>query len=95
MTSPGNPGLIAVGERESEGPRTERELPLQAASGGRPALDRLDPDAYDPFHLIVADTWSAQVLSWDGIRTSRISLGKGTHAISSGASATGASQVKS
>jgi hypothetical protein len=50
---------------------------------GRLAADRLDPDAYDPFHLIVADIAAAQILSWDGIRATRTSLSPGTHLITS------------
>lgn len=37
----------------------------------------------DPFHLIVADIAAAQMLSWDGVRTTRTSLGPGTHLITS------------
>lgn len=61
--------------------KSRGDLPLLAASGGRPAIDRLDPGAYDPFHLVVADTWSVEVLSWDGVRVSRMELSPGTHMI--------------
>jgi hypothetical protein len=61
--------------------RSRGELPLLAGAGGWPALERLDPAAYDPFHLVVADIASAWVLSWNGVRESRISLGAGTYAI--------------
>lgn len=63
--------------------RSRGELPLRAGAGGRPAVDELDPAAYDPFHLIVADIASAQMLSWDGVRAVRTSLGPGTHLITS------------
>jgi hypothetical protein len=63
--------------------KSRGELPLLTATGGRPALDGLDPAAYDPFHLIVGDIASVQVLSWDGVRESRISLGTGMHVITS------------
>jgi hypothetical protein len=61
--------------------KSRGELPLLAGAGGRPGLDRLDPAAYDPFHLLVADIASAEVLSWDGVRETRASLGAGTHLI--------------
>jgi uncharacterized protein with NRDE domain len=61
--------------------RSRGELPLLAGAGGKPALDRLDPAAYDPFHLIVADIASAEMLSWDGVRTARTSISPGTHVI--------------
>lgn len=64
--------------------RSRGELPLLAGAGGRPALDRLDPAAYDPFHLVVADIASAEVLSWDGVRETRASLGAGTYLFTSG-----------
>jgi len=63
--------------------RSRGDLPLRAAAGGRPAVDGLDPGAYDPFHLIVADIAAAQMLSWDGVRATRTSLGPGTHLITS------------
>ena len=61
--------------------KSRGDLPLLAAAGGRPAVDRLDPGAYDPFHLVVADTWSVEMLSWDGVRVTRTSLNPGTHMI--------------
>ena len=63
--------------------KSRGELPLLAGTGGRPALDGLDPATYDPFHLIVGDIASVEVLSWDGVRESRISLGTGMHVITS------------
>jgi hypothetical protein len=61
--------------------KSRGELPLLAGAGGRPAIDRLDCAAYDPFHLIVAEIASAQMLSWDGVRTARTGFGPGTHVI--------------
>ena len=61
--------------------RSRGDLPLRAGAGGRPVVDELDPAAYDPFHLIVADIASAQMLSWDGVRAFRTSLSPGTHLI--------------
>jgi hypothetical protein len=61
--------------------KSRGEVPLLAAAGGRPAIEDLDPGAYDPFHLVVADTASIEVLSWDGVRSARTSLGAGTHVI--------------
>jgi uncharacterized protein with NRDE domain len=61
--------------------KSRGDLPLIAAAGGRPAIDHLDPGAYDPFHLVVADIMSVEVLSWDGVRASRTTLGPGTHMI--------------
>jgi hypothetical protein len=61
--------------------KSRGELPLLAGAGGWPALDGLDPAAYDPFHLVVADIASASVLSWDGVRETRTGLDAGTHLI--------------
>jgi hypothetical protein len=63
--------------------KSRGEIPLLAATGGWLALDGFDPGAYDPFHLVVADIASASVLSWDGVRETRTSLGAGTHMITS------------
>src|SRR5579872_46818 len=74
--------LNGLGQAAPEPFRKSRgDLPLLAAAGGRPAIDRLDPGAYDPFHLVVADTWSVEMLSWDGVRVTRTSLSPGTHMI--------------
>jgi Transport and Golgi organisation 2 len=63
--------------------KSRGDLPLLAGAGGWPALDRLDPAAYDPFHLVVADIASAELLSWDGVRETRTSIGAGTYLITS------------
>ena len=60
------------------------ELPLRAAADGAIVLKELADDpgaltAYDPFHLVCADTGSVAVLSWDGERPHARELGPGTH----------------
>jgi hypothetical protein len=76
--------LDGLGQHAPQPFRKSRgELPLLAGTGGWPALDRLDPAAYDPFHLVVGDIASVGVLSWDGVRESRSSLGAGMHVITS------------
>lgn len=55
------------------------ELPLLAASGA--ALDGLDWERYDPFHLVTVDPGLVQVVSWNGTGLSRQTLGPGLHGI--------------
>ena len=66
--------------------RTRGELPLLAAADGAGTLKELldDPGAlgaYDPFHLVCADTSSVLLLSWDGTRASCLDLAPGTHVL--------------
>jgi hypothetical protein len=55
--------------------RSRGDLPLRAAAGELVSSF----SAYDPFHLVCADTSGAWVLSWDGTRSARVALGAGTH----------------
>jgi uncharacterized protein with NRDE domain len=53
--------------------RSRGELPLRAGIDGAGVLKELADDpralaAYDPFHLICADTGAVRLLSWDGGR---------------------------
>lgn len=64
--------------------RTRGELPLRAGIDGAGALKELADDpaalaAYDPFHLVCADTGSVWLLSWDGERSAPRELEPGTH----------------
>lgn len=66
--------------------RTRGELPLLAAGTGAAELKDLAdaPDvlaAYDPFHLVCADTGTAALLSWDGARAVSLDLTPGTHVL--------------
>jgi hypothetical protein len=68
------------------GRRSRGELPLRAAADGAGALKELADDpgalaAYDPFHLLCADTGSVRLLSWDGERPQIRELGPGTHVL--------------
>ena len=64
--------------------RSRGELPLRAAADGAGVLKELADDpralaAYDPFHLICADTGAVRLLSWDGGRQAARDLEPGTH----------------
>lgn len=64
--------------------RSRGELPLRAALDGPGTLKDLAASpsalaAYDPFHLVCADAWSALLLSWDGSDASCADLAPGTH----------------
>jgi hypothetical protein len=66
--------------------RTRGELPLRAGADGAGALKELADDpsalaAYDPFHLVCADTGSVWLLSWDGERPAARELEPGTHVL--------------
>jgi hypothetical protein len=61
-----------------DGRRSRGELPLRAADeGGAPATLA----AYDPFHLVTADTQKLSLLSWDGGTATRQDLPPGTYVI--------------
>ena len=55
------------------------ELPLRFAANG--ALDALEFDRYDPFHLICATTDEVFLLSWNGERHERRELSAGLHVV--------------
>jgi Transport and Golgi organisation 2 len=64
--------------------RSRGELPLRAGADGAGVLKELAEDpralaAYDPFHLICADTGAVRLLSWDGGRPAARDLEPGTH----------------
>jgi Transport and Golgi organisation 2 len=64
--------------------RSRGELPLRAAADGAGLLKELADDsealaAYDPFHLLCADTGAVRLLSWDGDRAAVRDLEPGTH----------------
>ena len=66
------------------GRRSRGELPLRAAADGAGVLKELADDpaalaAYDPFHLVCADTGAVAMLSWDGERPVPRDLEPGTH----------------
>jgi transport and Golgi organization protein 2 len=69
-----------------ENRRSRGELPLRAAAEGTAALKDLadapdDLAVYDPFHLVVADTANALLLSWDGSAPALAVLPPGTHVL--------------
>jgi hypothetical protein len=64
--------------------RSRGELPLRAAADGAGVLKELADDpralaAYDPFHLLCADTGTVWLLSWDGDRAVSRDVEPGTH----------------
>jgi len=66
------------------GRRSRGELPLRAAADGAGLLKELADDraalaAYDPFHLVCADTGGVRLLGWDGDRAAVRDLEPGTH----------------
>jgi Transport and Golgi organisation 2 len=67
-------------------PEGRGELPLRAAADGAGLLKELADDsealaAYDPFHLVCADTGAVRLLSWDGDRAAVRDLEPGTHVL--------------
>jgi Transport and Golgi organisation 2 len=73
-------------EAEPDRRRSRGELPLRAAADGAGLLKELADDrtalaAYDPFHLICADTGAVRLLSWDGDRAAVRDLEPGTHVL--------------
>jgi uncharacterized protein with NRDE domain len=70
----GRGALAPQGIRRSRG-----ELPLLAAAeGGWP---RVDPRAYDPFHLVLAGLDGVRLWSWDGRRVTEDKLPDGVHVL--------------
>ena len=61
------------------GRRSRGELPLLFAATG--AVDDLQFDRYDPFHLICATLSEVFLLSWNGERHERQVLGEGLHMV--------------
>jgi len=79
--------LNAPGTQADAGRRRSRgELPLRAAADGAGTLKELADDraalaAYDPFHLICAETGVVRLLSWDGGQAAGRDLEPGTHVV--------------
>ena len=66
--------------------RSRGDLPLRAAADGAGVLKELADGpaalaAYDPFHLVCADTDRVLMLSWDGERPAAQDLAPGTHVL--------------
>jgi hypothetical protein len=71
-------------QADPERRRSRGELPLRAAADGAGVLKELADDpqalaAYDPFHLLCADTGTVWLLSWDGDVPASRELEPGTH----------------
>lgn len=72
--------LNGRGPLASEAGRLSRgELPLRFAADGD--LDGLEFDRYDPFHLVCATVREVFLLSWNGERHGRQTLGAGLHVV--------------
>lgn len=86
---PGEPRMACLlnGRGTPTAPETRRsrgELSLRAAADGAGVVKDLADDpgalaAYDPFHLVCADTASVLLLSWDGSAATLADLPPGTH----------------
>ncbi|MFB7668841.1 NRDE family protein [Kitasatospora sp. NPDC056138] len=57
------------------------DLPLMAATDGGLDLDLLDPQRYDPFHLVRAQAGEVSVLSWSGHELAERLLPPGLHVV--------------
>ncbi|MDF5753785.1 NRDE family protein [Spongiactinospora sp. TRM90649] len=68
-------GLLAVVETR----RSRGDLPLLAVE--QDGMPDVDPTAYDPFHLVVANPTGVRLWHWDGERLSADDLPPGTHVI--------------
>lgn len=72
--------LNAHGDAAPEaGRRTRGELPLRLAADGR--LGELEPERYDPFHLVYATVDSTRLWSWNGRALTERTLGPGLHIV--------------
>jgi len=67
--------------RRSRGELVPRALEAPSAAAAGEALARLDPSAWNPFHLLVADAGSAFLWWYDGERQGREPLGPGLHLV--------------
>jgi hypothetical protein len=67
--------------RRSRGELVPRALEAPSAAGAREALAPLDPSAWNPFHLVVADPGSAFLWWYDGERSGLEPLGPGLHLV--------------
>ena len=68
-------------ERRSRGELVPRALEATSAAAAREALAALDPAAWNPFHLVVADAASAWLWWYDGERAAVEPLGAGLHVV--------------
>jgi len=67
--------------RRSRGELVPRALEAPSAAAAREALAPLDPAAWNPFHLVVADTASAFLWWFDGEAAGVEPLGPGLHLV--------------
>jgi uncharacterized protein with NRDE domain len=70
--------------RRSRGELVPRALEAPSASAARQSLAPLDPAAWNPFHLVVADTESAFLWWFDGEAAGVEPLGAGLHVVTEG-----------
>jgi uncharacterized protein with NRDE domain len=71
-------------KRRSRGELVPRALAEPGAAAARVALAALDPAAFNPFHLVVADAGAAFLWWYDGERAAFEPLGPGLHLITEG-----------
>lgn len=70
--------------RRSRGDLVPLALAAPGAAVARQALARLDPAAFNPFHLLVADAAGAFLWWYDGERSGWETLGPGLHLVTEG-----------
>lgn len=70
--------------RRSRGELVPLALAAGGAAGARAALAALDPAAFNPFHLVVADADGALLWWYDGERSGLEGLGAGLHLVTEG-----------
>jgi hypothetical protein len=70
--------------RRSRGELVPLALAPPSAAAARAALGALDPAAFNPFHLVVADAAGAFLWWYDGERTGFEPLGPGLHLVTEG-----------
>ena len=68
-------------ERRSRGELVPRALEAPSVAAARSALAALDPAAWNPFHLVVADADAAFLWWYDGDRQGLEPLGPGLHLV--------------
>jgi uncharacterized protein with NRDE domain len=68
-------------DRRSRGELVELALAEPDADGARAELERRTPEAWNPFHLVVADTRNAYLWWFDGERSAIEPLGPGLHVV--------------
>lgn len=68
-------------KRRSRGDLVPLALAAGSAASAREALAALDPSAFNPFHLVVADAGGALLWWYDGERSALEPLGPGLHLV--------------